>query len=462
MPDPVREPPELNRRRFLQSLAVAATAPSISMAVRAASSPLGTLRPDPNRILDLPEGFSYRVVSRIGDSMSDGMRVPGSHDGMAAFAGQDGRIILVCNHELGPEEPGINAFGRDLGAAPNIVQERIYDAGGGLTPGNGGTTTTIYNPANGETERQFLSLVGTEYNCAGGPTPWGSWLSCEEAFRKPGRNGPHFREKRHGYVFEVPSAAESLVQPEPITAMGRFEHEAAAVHAASGIVFQTEDRSDSLFYRYIPDEPGRLLAGCRLQALAIGEGESVDTGNRTSGSRIKVGQPVPAHWIELHDVDCEENDLRKRGAAIGAATFMRGEGLCVAGDDFFITATSGGPAGLGQVFRYRASNFEGTDQEVDSPGSLTLIAESDSSSLLRGADNVVVAPFGDLLVCEDTSSHCGIVGIGPDGVQYAVADNPYSNSELAGACFSPDGKILFVNIQYPGATLAITGPWPAA
>lgn len=394
--------------------------------------------------------------------MSDGLRVPGSHDGMAAFEGQEGRIILVCNHEIGPEEPEINAFGPNLSAAPDFVQERIYDAGGGLTPGNGGTTTTIYNPANGKTERQFLSLIGTEYNCAGGPTPWGSWLSCEEAFRKTGRDGPHFRDKKHGYVFEVPAAADSLVRPEPITAMGRFEHEAAAVHAATGIVFETEDRVDSLFYRYIPNEPGKLLAGGRLQALAIGDGESINTSNRTGQSEIKVGQSVPTHWIELDNVDGEENDLRIRGAAKGAATFMRGEGLCVAGDDFFITATSGGPAGLGQVFRYRASQFEGTDAEKNAPGSLTLIAESDSTSLLRNADNAVVAPFGDLLVCEDTSSHCGIVGIGPDGVQYAVADNAYSDSELAGVCFSPDGKIMFVNIQYPGMTVAITGPWPAA
>ena len=71
-----------------------------------------------------------------------------------------------------------------------------------------------------------------------------------------------------------------------------------------------------------------------------------------------------------------------------------------------------------------------------------------------------MAPWGDLVVCEDTAGHCGLVGIRPDGTQYALADNTYSNSELAGACFSPDGKILFVNIQHPGMTLAITGPWP--
>ena len=71
-----------------------------------------------------------------------------------------------------------------------------------------------------------------------------------------------------------------------------------------------------------------------------------------------------------------------------------------------------------------------------------------------------MAPWGDLIVCEDTSGHCGLVGIRPDGSQYALADNPHLSSELAGVCFSPDGEILFVNIQKPGLTLAITGPWP--
>lgn len=452
----------LNRRRFLQSLAIAATSPALATSYRAESSPLGALRPDPDRILDLPAGFSYRVVSRAGDLMSDGLRVPHAHDGMAAFEGENGRVILVCNHELGPEDGLQNAFGTDRDAIPSFVRERIYDGGEGVTPGNGGTTTTIYDPASGNTVRQHLSLVGTEYNCSGGPTPWGSWLTCEESFRNPGHRGPYRREKAHGYVFEVPSTATGLIEPQPIKAMGRFEHEAAAVHAATGIVFLTEDKNESLFYRYIPHQPGKLLAGGRLQALAIGNGVSVNTSNGSGEKTIKLGEEMPVRWIDLNNVDGERNDLRLRGAASGATTFMRGEDTCAAGDDFFFTATTGGPASLGQVFRYRVSPFEGKEGETDAAGSLTLVAESNSDSLLRGADNITMAPCGDLMVCEDTASHCGIVGIGPDGVQYAIADNAYTGSELAGICFSPDGNTLFVNIQYPGMTLAITGPWPAA
>ena len=452
----------MNRRRFIQSLAIAAASPAIALPARAESSPLGSLQADPDRIIDLPAEFSYRVVSRAGDLMSDGLRVPQAHDGMAAFAGQDGRVILVCNHELGPEDGLQNAFGTDRDAVPSFVREKLYDDGEGVTPGNGGTTTTIFDPSSGKTEKQHLSLIGTEYNCAGGATPWGSWLSCEETFRVAGRKGGYRREKAHGYVFEVPSTATGLVNPEPIKPMGHFTHEAAAVHAASGVVFMTEDRDDSLFYRYLPHQPGKLLEGGRLQALAVGDGPSVNTSNWHGKTSVKLDQEIPVRWIDLDNVDSDRNDLRIRGAAKGAATFTRGEGLCVAGDDFFITATTGGPASLGQVFRYRASEFEATNEESDAPGGLTLIAESSAESLLRNADNITMAPNGDLMVCEDTASHCGIVGIGPDGVQYEIADNPYSGSELAGICFSPDGETLFVNIQYPGMTLAITGPWPAA
>jgi len=152
--------------------------------------------------------------------------------------------------------------------------------------------------------------------------------------------------------------------------------------------------------------------------------------------------------------------LRLRGASGGAATFARSEGLCVAGDEFAFTCTIGGPARLGQIFSYRPSPFEATPDELDMPGSLTLLAEARSDSLLRNADNLTMAPWGDLVVCEDTASQCGLVGIRPDGSQYQLANNAYTNSELAGVCFSPDGKTLFVNIQYPGMTLAITGPFP--
>ena len=171
------------------------------------------------------------------------------------------------------------------------------------------------------------------------------------------------------------------------------------------------------------------------------------------------GEWLETCWIDLEDVDSAENDLRQRGADAGAAIFARGEGLCFTGQEFVMTATIGGPDRLGQVFAYRPSPKEGLPDENTEPGVLSLMAQSTTGSLLRHADNITMSPWGDLIVCEDTASHCGLVGIRPDGKQYSLADNAYTNSELAGICFSPDSSVMFVNIQVRGLTLAITGPW---
>ena len=454
----------INRRRFLKCLAAAAASPPIARAAYAGENGIGPLRADPDELLDLPDGFSYRIVSKSGDTMDDGFQVPPAHDGMAAFPGKDGRVILVCNHEMPPAFPEYSAFGTGFEALPGRIKERVYDHGGGTSPGAGGTTTTVYNPETGLTERQHLSLAGTELNCAGGPTPWDSWLSCEECFESPGtrfsRGRLITRDEKHGYVFEVPAGETGLADALPIKAMGRFEHEACAVHAPTGIVYMTEDRHYSLFYRYIPDVPGQLREGGRLQALAITGRPAQQLHNWKGDPAIGIGESLATKWIDLDDVDPVDNDLRQRGAAAGAATFARGEGLCNAGDAFAFTCTIGGRQRLGQVFLYRPSAVEGQDGEQQQPGQLTLIAEAGEDSLLRNADNLTMAPWGDLVLCEDTSGQCGLVGIRPGGTQYHLADNAYSSSELAGVCFAPDGKTLFVNIQYPGTTVAITGPWP--
>ena len=454
----------INRRRFLQSIVAAATAPAVTRNCRADDGRFGPLRPDPDRILDLPRNFRLRVISRAGERMSDGLLVPGAHDGMAAFPGDNGCIVLVRNHEMQPYWPERSAFAGTFETLSESVRARFYDRGNDTTPALGGTTTSIFNPSTGDVERQFMSLAGTEINCAGGATPWGTWLSCEECFTEPGTRLQNLRlirrERRHGYVFEVPARATGLVEPHPIKAMGRFEHEACAVDENTGIVYMTEDRYHSLFYRYIPNIPGRLAEGGMLQALALTGQSTLMTHNWSPVPQTPLGKPLQTRWIDLDDVDPADNNLRLRGAALGAATFARGEGMCLAGDRFAFTCTNGGRSRLGQVFTYKPGPFEGTAREHEAPGELTLIAEADENSLLRNADNLVMAPWGDLIVCEDTASRCGLVGIRPDGTQYEIADNAYSNSELAGVCFSPDGRILFVNIQYPGMTAAITGPWP--
>jgi hypothetical protein len=457
-----------DRRRFIQTLLVAATAPATraSLAGSRGSAGFGRLLRDPRQVLDLPEGFEYQIVCRKGEEMDDGLLLPAEADGTAAFHGEDGRVVLVCNHENSPRNLYNGPFGPELERLNRIDRQLIYDFGGGRTPGGGGTTTIVYNPSTKTTERKFLSLAGTELNCAGGPTPWGSWLSCEECFTDVGSTSEFFRfihrEQKHGYVFEVPANSSGPVAPLPLKDMGRFEHEAAAVDPKTGIVYLTEDRHRSLFYRFIPNEKGKLHLGGRLQALCLVDKPSFDTRNWQSQQRMQAGKWMETRWLDLQDVDSERNDLRLRGADAGAAIFARGEGLCYTGSDFAMTATIGGPDRLGQVFNYRPSPKEGLPDEDAQPGAIRLLAESTTRSLLRHADNVTMSPWGDLIICEDTANHCGLVGIRPNGQQYALADNAYTNSELAGVCFSPDGSVMFVNIQVRGLMLAITGPWPAA
>ena len=455
----------LNRRRFLQTIVVAATVPSTRAATVKVSADVGfgRLVPDAERILDLPQDFSYQVISRYGEEMDDGLLVPARHDGMAAFPGKDGSTLLVCNHENPARVQRMGAFGRASERLDRIDPSKVYDFGKGSTPGTGGTTTIVYDAEKRQRKRIHLSLAGTEINCAGGPTPWGSWLSCEEIFRDPGSsfewNGVVNREKKHGYVFEVRADEEGLADPVPLKDMGRFEHEAAAVNPATGIIYMTEDRHRSLWYRFLPNVPGKLHEGGKLQAMAIKGMPEFDTRNWIQRPRLEPGTWLDTAWVDLEEPDVSENDLRFRGRRRGATIFARGEGLCYADGEFFMTATIGGKLRLGQVFNYRPSPAEGAPAEDENPGRLQLLAESTSDSLLQNADNLTMSPWGDLVVCEDTAGHCGLVGLRMDGTQYPIADNAHTSSELAGVCFSPDGATLFVNIQERGMTVAITGPW---
>ncbi len=455
----------INRRRFLQALAVAATSPTcaISRSQAAGNAGFGKLLADPNGILDLPAGFSYTIVASRGEEMDDGLLVPGLADGMAAFPGENGGVILVCNHEIHPYELRESPFGSRHQRLERVTAGKIYDAGGNESPALGGTTTIHYDPATGSRTHMHMSLIGTENNCAGGATPWGSWLSCEECFFDPGtsfeRNNVIRRDKKHGYVFEVPAAATEAVTPVPLKGMGRFEHEAAAVNPASGYVYLTEDRHQSLLYRFVPNVPGKLSEGGTLQALAIADNPGFDTRNWLGRDKFQPGVELKTEWIDLEEADVSSNDLRLQGHEKGAAIFARGEGLCFADGIFAMTATIGGAERLGQIFTYRPSPAEGTPEERANAGRLSLHAESNSGSVLRHADNITMSPWGDLIVCEDTADHCGLVGVMPDGRQYMFADNAYTRSELAGICFSPDGQFMFLNIQISGVTLAVTGPW---
>jgi secreted PhoX family phosphatase len=455
----------ISRRYFLKSAAAVSLGfsglkkllgPQSVFASTEFSYGFGNLLPDPEGILDLPEGFKHSVISRVGQKMDDGFLVPGLHDGMAAFPGSNGKTILVRNHELGSTtSPELGPFGKENALFVDGTEGSVYDSGQ-TTPCLGGTTTLVYDTRNGQLERHYLSLAGTLRNCAGGPTPWNTWVTCEETVERT----DDVLSRDHGFNFEVPAVEEiGLADPVPLTAMGRFNHEAIAVDPSTGIVYQTEDRSDGMIYRFIPRVPGKLKEGGKLQAMALRDKKRLDTRNHGEFPTVIPGKPLKVKWIDLDDVMAPNDDLRYRGYGLGAARFARGEGMWYGRNAVYFACTSGGKEEKGQIWRYVPSPHEGKNREKGSPGTLELFVEPNDSQLVENADNLTVSPWGDLILCEDGPGGDGLVGVTPAGELYKFGRNAMNESELAGVTFSPDGSTLFVNIQSPGLTLAITGPW---
>lgn len=456
-----------SRRNFLKQSALVTTAfaglknwiaPS---AVAADAKAARKLETDFYGVLDLPPGFTYNIFSEAGEKMDDGLLVPGKHDGMGAFAGRGGRVILVRNHEMDAGATEFSPFGTKRTLLRRVNRQKIYDAGRGKKPGLGGTTTLVYDLKEQRLEKHFLSLAGTYRNCAGGVTPWNTWITCEEDTSKPnseGQNSDDEMEKEHGYNFEVPATeAIRLADPVPLKAMGRFRHEAVAVDPRTGIIYETEDRSDGLLFRFIPKQPGKLLEGGRLQALKLKDVSRADTRNFDTRT-IKTGDRLDVEWVDVQNVESPDDDLRYQGYFDhGAARFARGEGIWYGKDGIYFACTNGGLKRKGQIWRYVPSAVEGTTEERNRPGKLELFIEPDDGNLVENCDNVTLAPWGDLIICEDGMSPQYLVGVTPEGQTYRFGKTTLA--EFAGACFSPDGNTMFVNILSPGMTLAVTGPW---
>ena len=419
--------------------------------------PYGPLLADPKRIMDLPKGFSYKVISKVGERMTDGFKVPGKHDGMAAFAGPDGKVVLVRNHELPLAATGLGPFDNNLEYPSELDLALSHDPGeGGKEPFLGGTTNLVFDPASGEKVSEFLSLTGTDRNCAGGPMPWGSWITCEEPDNLTQRRG-----KNHGWCFEVKATATpGLQKAVPLKALGRFRHEAVALDPATGFLYLTEDRGDGLIYRFLPDKKNDFSSG-KLQALVVADKPKADLRNyNPRASWPAEGEELSVTWIDLEDTDSPKEDLRFRGHDAGAARFARGEGIHHTPDGVFICCTDGGPSRRGQLFLLQPSG------SAEKPDTLSLFLQPEKDDLLTNGDNLCPAPWGGIVICEDLidpsfATHTHIRCVTPEGKIHTLARNARDKSELAGCCFSPDGKWLFVNVQSHGLTLAITGPWEA-
>jgi secreted PhoX family phosphatase len=407
---------ELKRRQLLESGSALATL--LATGTAQAAAPSGLAR-DPHGMLDLPAGFTYRVVSRMGERMSDGYRVPGAPDAMGCFSTPAG-LVLMRNHEVppgwvdgGPYPPGVP------------VPSQAYDPAG-----QGGVTKLVFDPHTLALRSTSLALCGTHWNCAGGLSPWG-WLSCEETF-----------EPRHGYVFLCPVDAQQLTAARSIPAYGRFRHEAATVDPRTHIAYLTEDREDAAFYRFLPARPSEPFVG-RLQALRVLDRPALDT------SKLRTREELRVDWVDVSNPDPAQDDVRLQARERGAASFARTEGMWLAGDELFMSATVGGPIGRGQIFRVRLT---------DAP-TLSVIAQSSDSNVLDMPDNLTVSPHGELYVAEDGLEGNSLRRVTPQGEVYEFARNAHSAGEFAGPCFAPDGQTLFVNLQREGLTFAIRGPF---
>jgi secreted PhoX family phosphatase len=429
-------------------------------------------------LLQLPAGFQYSSFSWTGDLMRNQQPTPGAHDGMAVVGWGPRGIQLIRNHELG-QGPIIDA--------PGKYDTAIVTDGTTTAPLAGGTTT-LHLDWNGRWKHAEPSLGGTIVNCAGGPTPWGSWLTCEETNIDLTPLGG----LRHGYVFEVRRHAGATTGV-PLTDMGRFPHEAVAVDPRNHTVYLTEDsRNQSGFYRFIPHARGHCREG------------SLEDGGRLQMARAKgianadlltaqVGDTYQIEWVDIADPDADPGPFTApdggggasgpflQGWAQGALRMSRGEGIWHHNGKFYIVDTS-----TGVDSQSRPGRGEGAVWEYD-PHKRLLKAIFVSTNAIdsNNPDNITVSPRGGILTCEDgggVEDQFGfgdrLVGITRDGGSYTFAKNnivltaaqiaaagkvvgegDYRGNEFAGACFEPTGRILFVNIQTPGITFAIWGPW---
>jgi hypothetical protein len=421
----------LTRRSLLKGALAAAPFALLFQRRPAQAAGWGPLVRDPDGILDLPAGFRYHIIDqfKVGNErqeMSDGYLVPGNPDGMMCFELRDGRLALMRNHELNNlVDFAKTPYKRGQSAPPQAYRSSQI----------GGVTRIVLDPDSYERISSNLVLVGTSRNCQGGWSPDG-WLTAEEPYLAPG--------DVHGWVFVCDPEASSVQSPRRITSFGQMNHEAAWIDPETMICYETEDESDACFYRHVPTSPSDPYTG-RLQALKVvgRNGFDFNTASRT-------GESWDVEWV---DIPAGSGDLRTRAQSVGAATMTKGEGLWVASGEVWFNASKGGPAEKGQVFRLVHGQGGGV---------LTLIAQGTGDSQLENPDCMSLTPWGDLFMCEDGGGSQYVRVLHRDGTVSTFAKNAKDNVEVAGVCFSPDGRCMFLNLFGAGITVAITGPFPTS
>ena len=401
----------------------------------AGPSGYGALTGDPAGILELPKGFSYQILAKGGAGFSDadatkyddGQKVAGDADGAASFAIGGNRTALVFNHELSTGEA-------------NEAVPQLFDGDPVPTydPGSAGGTSTIVLDRKNRVSSIYPSLAGTNNNCGGGPTPWGTWLTCEE--------NQGFVTKQHGYVFEVDPEGK-LTTALPYIGMGRFNHEAVAIDAETSDAYLTEDNGNGLLYKFVPNDTsqtyGSLGNGGTLAAM---KAEGLDR----LGQVTTIGTTVNVSWTPVPNPD--QANLNQVGPQGPVTRSTKLEGTWYQDGIVYFVSSYENVAGIEHVGQLWA-----LDPAEDTITLVTHIPEG--SSVFDSPDNITVAPNGQLILCEDGDGDQYLIGCEPStGELWAFAKNVLNGNEFAGANFSPDGKTLYVSIQTPGITMAITGP----
>ncbi len=464
----------IDRRQFLaRSAAVTAGATLAGIFAEAGPAgafPIGGYGPlvtDPAGIVDLPAGFTYKVLASSNTIVTPGAlpdiaatqlglrspaenlgAVPGAQDGMGSvYDPATKRTYLVCNHELTTSSTPVPTTFRD---APVFTHD-------GGTDADGGCTVLVLDEFM-EVIEHFPIIAGTIRNCAGGMTPWGTWITCEE--NTSGASGTA-RLQNHGYLFEMDPRTGQVAGP--YSAMGRANHEAVSIDPTTSDAYITEDATGSVVYKFVPTDTskqfGSLGNGGSLFAMKV-------PGKANFGDFGTVGETVTGvTWTPCPG----SPDIAGLAASFPSADVTRGnkvEGCWwIEGAFWFVSSysTAGAYPHNGQVFKYDPTTSAITlIARIPQGGANVTLTDgvTTQTHLLRDPDNLAATPYGGAIWSQDGGSAQYLACVEADGSYFPLAKNP-AGGEWAGAHFSADGKWLFANQQTRGLTLAITGPWVA-